>query len=85
MRAAAGGTVFLANIESISSSAQTGLADLIAECHPWLGAGPRARIVAGTTAALLDLVAEGRFAKVLFDRLSAIHLVVNDEALPLVS
>lgn len=83
MRAAAGGTVFLANIELLSPESQTGLAQLIAESQSV--AAPRARLVTGTTVSLFDRVAEGTFSGRLFYRLNATHLIVTDVTLPLAS
>lgn len=85
MRAAAGGTVLLANIDSMSPPAQVGLAALIAESKASSSIASSARLVSATTVSLSDLVLDDKFSGVLFYRLNLIHIVVNNLALPLAS
>ena len=85
MRAAAGGTVLLTAIDSMSLPVQVGLAELIAESHASASAATSARLMTAATASLFDLVVDDKFSGVLFYRLNLIHIVVNDLALPLAS
>ena len=85
MRAAAGGTVLVANIDSMTPPAQVGLAELIAESKASFSIASSARLVLATTVSLSDLVVDDKCSGVLFYRLNLIHIVVNNLALPIAS
>lgn len=80
VRNASGGTILFADVEEITPAVQHQFAELMAGPHGPLNSSAGVRFIAGTTASLVDLVADGRFSDVLFYRLNTIHIVVEHAA-----
>lgn len=80
VRAASGGTILFADVEEIPPAVQHQFAELMEGPHGPLNSSAGVRVVAGTTASLVDLVAKGRFSDILFYRLNIIHIVVEQAA-----
>ena len=77
---AAGGTMFIADVEEMPVAAQRLFFDVLTD-HPFARHPRRAiRVVAGTTVWLLDRVAAGTFSEELFYRLNLIHLIIEHAA-----
>jgi DNA-binding NtrC family response regulator len=74
--AAAGGSVFIADVEEMPPSVQDLLVDVLAEIEFARAPSTDVRLIVGTTVSLLDRVAAGAFSDRLFYRLNAIHLIV---------
>jgi transcriptional regulator of aromatic amino acid metabolism len=71
---AAGGTLFVNDIEAMSPDVQEVFLELLDDLHASGSAAAAVRLVSGTTVPLLDRVAAGAFAEWLFYRLNVIHL-----------
>jgi DNA-binding NtrC family response regulator len=76
-RAASGGTILFADVEEMPPAVQHQFAELMEGPQGPLNSSAGVRIIAGTTASLVDLVATGRFSDTLFYRLNIIHIVVE--------
>jgi DNA-binding NtrC family response regulator len=73
--AAAGGTLFISDVEEMPGAVQNVFVELLGELESARPAADAVRIVAGTTASLLDWAATGRFSERLFYQLNTIHLI----------
>jgi DNA-binding NtrC family response regulator len=73
---AAGGTLFLHDVEAMPRDVQNVFVELLAELESTRAASDAVRVVAATTASLVDRVADGRFSERLFYRLNTIHVTV---------
>ena len=74
--AASGGTLFISDVDQMSATVQELLPEVFEELHRANPAWAQVRLVSGTSASLLDLVATGRFSERLFYRLNTIHLAI---------
>lgn len=75
VRAAAGGTALVSDVEEMPRDVQRQFIDLIDELQD-VQVVVAARIVTATTVSLIDLVRAGRFDVQLFYRINTIHLVL---------
>jgi two-component system response regulator FlrC len=80
IRAAAGGTVLLADVEEMPVMVQDQLLDVLARRHGARTGAATVRLIAGTTVSLFDRVAAGTFSEELFYRLNVIHLMARELA-----
>jgi DNA-binding NtrC family response regulator len=76
--AAAGGSMFISNVEEMPPIVQNLIVDLLAELECARAPSAGIRLVSATTASLLDRVAAGTFSAQLFYRLNTIHLTPGD-------
>ncbi len=75
--AAIGGSLLMSDIEDTPEPIQGVLVDMLATFQNARLRVPAFRLIAGTTASLLDRVAAGTFSEALLYRLNVIHLVVG--------
>ena len=72
---AAGGTLFIDAVDTMPTTVQGVIIELIDELEPPRDTSRAVRLVSSTTASLLECVAARSFAEGLFYRLNIIHLV----------
>jgi DNA-binding NtrC family response regulator len=72
---AAGGTIFMNDVEAMPSVVQGTLIEVLDELESRRVASAAIRLVSGTTVSLFDRVRAGAFSEALFYRLNVIHLV----------
>jgi DNA-binding NtrC family response regulator len=75
--AANGGSLLLSDVETMPSSVQEELVDLLDALDLAHGSAASVRLVAGTTVELFDRVVSGRFSERLFYRLNVLHLMAS--------
>jgi two-component system response regulator FlrC len=80
IRAAAGGTVLLADVEEMPAIVQDNLLDVLARRQGGRTGAATIRLIAGTTVSLFDCVTAGTFSEELFYRLNVIHLMAREMA-----
>jgi DNA-binding NtrC family response regulator len=77
---AAGGTLFINDVEEMPRLVQDVLVEMLAELQLARAASIAVRVVSGTTVSLLDRIVAGTFSERLFYQLNIIHLTVEDAA-----
>lgn len=77
---ALGGSVLITGVEQTPAIVQERLIELFACLLATRERPGGVRLIAGTTTALHERVAAGRFSDRLFYRLNIIHIIVRDEA-----
>jgi DNA-binding NtrC family response regulator len=78
LAAAARGTLFLCDVEKMPAEVQNHFFGLLTGLQ-LSRRRSKVRVVAGTTVALLDRIAQGTFCEHLFYRLNSIHLIAGRE------
>jgi DNA-binding NtrC family response regulator len=77
LEAAAGGTLFLMDVDEMPANVQGVLIELLAGLQRTRGPSAAVRLISGTTVSLFGRVAGGSFSDRLFYRLNVLHLVVG--------
>lgn len=77
---ARGGSLLLTDVEQMPAFVQNRLVDTFDGLQAALEPACRVRLLAGTTTALYERIADGTFAERLFYRLNIIHLVAKNGA-----
>jgi len=74
--AAAGGTLFISDVEQLAPLVQERLLDTLDELESARAPSAAVRLISATTVSLLDRLGSGKFCERLFYRLNIIHLTV---------